>query len=186
MIILRQREFGNKENKAAKRAYELQQGKKYIRGLKLDKDEAEKSALGMYRFNNDYDYQFPEEIKNVNQSINYKSRHAKRFEKELHSDDSKKSDLDKVVDRGVAKNMLDSEFGARGSLEKIKDKGKKYKRNLKFNKAKRDISKFVKDNKKGLAIGGAALGTAALVGGGIALHKHNKKKREEEEKKKSN
>ena len=62
--------------------------------------------------------------------------------------------------------------------EQIKDRKK---RMFKEESAKK-VKDFVKNNKKGLAIGGT-LGTAALVGG-IALHRRNKKKKEEEEKNK--
>ena len=50
------------------------------------------------------------------------------------------------------------------------------KRSSSFNRTKKQVGNFIKDH-KGAVIGGT-LGTAALVGGGIALHKRNKKKKE--------
>ncbi len=83
------------------------------------------------------------------------------------------------VERASDKEMRDK---LKDPKVKAKIAKQKFKRTV--GNAKKDVSGFVKDNKKGLAIGGAALGTAALVGGGIALHKYNKKKRKEEEEKK--
>ena len=71
---------------------------------------------------------------------------------------------------GANKNRNDYRFDKQ-LKEQIKDRKSKL--------AAKKVKDFIKDNKKGLAIGGAVLGTA-LVGSGIAIHRHNKKKKEQE------
>ena len=74
---------------------------------------------------------------------------------------------------GAHKNRNDYQFDKQ-LKEQIKDRKNRL--------AKKKVKDFIKDNKKGLAIGGAALGATALIGGGIAIHRHNKKKKEQQEK----
>lgn len=111
---------------------------------------------------------YKDDVKNVDQAINYKRFHAGALEDNAHSG-SKIDEVLRIADK--SKKRLN---------EGLHEVGSRYNRNLKFNKDKRDIKNFIKDNKKSLVIGGT-IGTA-LVGGGIALHRYNKKKKKEEEK----
>ena len=86
-----------------------------------------------------------------------------------------KSSLDVKVERASDKEMRE-----RLKDPKVRAKIAKQRFKRKMNNTTKQVGSFMKDH-KGAVIGGT-LGTAALVGGGIALHRYNKKKREQQEK----
>lgn len=179
MIILRQKEFGNKENKAAKRAYEIQLGKNDNPGR--SDMYALSSARARQRKSN-------ENWTSTNNLINNRAAVLENAEKEINVPSGLKK-IPKKARIEMAQEFNRSELGQKyketGKTREIREKGarvaSKYRK--KFYKIGDDALK--KENlKKAGMVGGAALGTAALVGGGIAISRHNKKKKEEEEKKK--
>lgn len=221
MIILRQKEFNSKAQKAMRRKWDLEQAMdahSYLdeKNLKIQKAKSQDSMLGRKKTNElidkatkqtktDYvdrklkigkivetnakDKKELEEMKNATNLL----RAGRKRSKDTHNfytvpskqDNSFKTELDRKITNnkaygssiggntlGANKDRNDWEFD--NQLKKqIKDRKE---RMFKEESAKK-VKDFVKNNKKGLAIGGAALGTAALVGGGIAISRARKKKK---------
>lgn len=222
MIILRQKEFNSKAQKAMRRKWDLEQAMdahSYLdeENLKIQKAKSQDSMLGRKKTNELIDKATkqtktePEkwlgatvgkkhvlrgkdkkEIEEMENATNL-LRAGRNRSKDTHNlrtvpskqDNSFKTELD----RKITNNEAYGSFIGRNTLGANKDRNdwefdnqlkkqikERKKRMFKEESAKK-VKDFVKDNKKGLAIGGAALGTAALVGGGIAIHRHNKKKK---------
>ena len=177
-IILREKEFGEvkKENKATKRKYELEKGKNVggaFEDFNLDNHTNDENSIRRFRIkrkiNNESD------VENVDQAINYRSEYGgnNQDEKYSHNKNIKnKEDFKKLGDQ-FRKDANDILY----------NKDSEYRRKLKINNAKRNVRKFVKDNKVALGVAGGA----ALVGGGAYLiHRHNKKKKEAKQEKENN
>lgn len=251
MIILRQKEFGNKENKAARKRWEAEQGRKASNSIEqfgglvkpkdafktakkeiqLEKNGGTGAMFGgkepvdltgemewAYKGKKWKDTVDPDSIsvsddevlrRKYRDSLRTQKRQGKitNVDQAINKRGSSVSDYDsKDAFSGKKYNWEDEEYlrkkqgRAKQSIrEDIKDANKKiykdydgndsdYVKSLRRKKSavNNKVKDFVKKNKKGLAIGGAALGTAALVGGGIAIHKARKKKAEKEEQEKKN
>lgn len=246
MIILRQREFGNKANKAARKRWEAEQGRKapniIDNGIfgKKDANKAAKfevqlekgggtgspiSVVGARRTpvdvtgvvnwafgEKDFDpnsVQVSEDeilrrkyrdsqrvqkregkVTNVDQAINKRSNEVSDYD--INNAFSKKRDFQEYDDHRaeqakakhrIKKDIKDANDGIYKDSKYVKNL-KKSKRKRYINSTTKKVKDFVKDNKKGLAIGGAAIGAA--VGGGIAINRALKKKKEKEAEKKNN
>lgn len=219
MIILRQKEFNSKAQKAMRRKWDLEQAMDYNTDLNNKVKEAisQDSMLGREKTNELLDKAtkqtktkktgfftketkiYGKDRKELDEMTNATEllRAGRKRSKIVSDDDiyTKKEKRDNNFDTKFNRRITTNEGGnsyngslgankSRKSDYRFDDELKRRDRARKLNKKVSNVGKFIKDH-KGLAIGGAAVGTAALVGSGIALHRRNKKKKEEEEKKKS-
>lgn len=184
MIILRQKEFGNKANKAAKRKYEIELGKSLP-----GKNNSEKYLLQQARKHqrlNPYDT-----ADNGNRSldayINQKNAFRTRGRNTSGSKETNDRYTDTIMALHIAKHQQHKKNASTDMIEKTDrvfnralEKGFKLNKKGQREEDIEEIKNIVKDNKVALGIAGGA----ALIGGGAYLiHRHNKKKKEAENKK---
>lgn len=222
MIILRQKEFNSKAQKAMRRRWDLEQAMdahsyRDKENLKIQKAKSQDSMLGRKKTNElidkatkqtktedekmlgitvgkkhvlrGKDKKEVEEMENATNLL----RAGRKRSKDTHNfhtvpskqDNSFKTELDRKITNnkaygssiggntlGANKDRNDWEFD-----NQLKKQIKERKKRMFKEESAKKVKDFVKNNKKGLAIGGAALGTAALVGGGVAISRARKKKK---------
>ena len=234
MIILRQKEFNSKAQKAMRRKWDLEQAMDsydfYDDDLKIQKAKSQDAMLGRKKTNELIDKATkqtktePEkflgitvgkkhvlrgkdkrEVEEMENATNLLRAGRKRSKDtyNFHTVPSKRDNsFETELDRKITNNKAYGSSIGENTLGANKDRNdwrfdNQLRKQIKDRKdsmfeeefaKNKKVKDFVKNNKKGLAIGGAALGTAALVGGGIALHRRNKKKKgkKEEQEKKNN
>lgn len=201
MIILRQREFGNKQNKAAKKALEmsLADGKSPEDIARLRQELRDGVMIGgtiKTKNGNTQSFDFNTPNRNTREAeldrrINrrgkttasgganvYKAGYKDEYEfgtalRDQKLKNSQKTKAQPIIPQQKPKSNPNPTSNA--SINSKSTGTPSPNKKLSFN-----VGQFVKNNKVGLGIGAAAIGTGAYL-----LHKHNKKKREEEENKKS-
>lgn len=187
MIILRQKEFGNTNTEKSEKneSSDKNNRKKNIAAAAIGTG----ITLGAIKdyVNHDDDPKFTDRYGNTtwytNDARGFVSHRADQFKDRLgrtkdsiisdwyDSDDGVATKADKIY-RKVLKNRKPTDD------KEYEERIHRYMREDAFNKAERRI--------KAGRIAKVAIPTVAIIGGGIALHKHNKKKKEEQEKKNNN
>ena len=187
MIILRQKEFGNKENKSAKRNQILEEGKpsaEYERASEAVRDaeiKAEQAAIRKGKERLGYD-EYP------GQKVHIGDRYRNGKKTELFKNYEDLSDRAKGAGYVNSNRKDQYNLSGKNRLERKIIKTRAKLKHLPYGDEKDSMKKklnrleFINDH-KGAVIAGT-LGGAALVGGSAYLiHRHNKKKKEAENKK---